>query len=468
MVQALHRDGISADYEIAYAIGSGAHAVAYIIQIDHHLFQSPLTYYAGRGWGMSPGYENNKAPDFYRPITPQCLFCHTGAARPVRGTLNTYQEPPFAAEQITCERCHGPAKAHMRDPVAGSIVNPAKLPARARDSVCEQCHLAGEAFILNPGKHFSDFRPGENLEDVFTVYVYASSQDPNRPNALTVISQAQQLALSRCARMSNGKLWCGTCHNPHQQTTNPVAYFRSRCLSCHGAALLATHPRPNRDCVHCHMPRLPVTNGGHTIFTDHRIAIYTPRELAGRAPSTNASPPVGDQTLVAWRQPPLALQDRNLGLADVQTGESVKAFDLVNQGFKLLLKCRSRFPSDPALLTAIGQVLLGEGDARDAEAVFQRVIRLAPKDAANYVHAGLAWHAEHNDAQAVAYFNRALQLDPLVVQPYRNLAQVYAQEHEMGMLRETYDRFRKAFPKNIEAQTAVPQPGRVELLPASN
>jgi hypothetical protein len=468
VVQGLERDGVSAEYRAAYAIGSGSHAAGYLIEIHNHLFQSPLSYYAGRGWGVSPGYEKNKAPDFYRPIKPQCLFCHAGEARPVRGTLNTYDNPPFAAERITCERCHGPAEAHLRNPVAGSIVNPAKLPIQARDSVCDQCHLAGEAFILNPGKHFSDFHPGENLEAVFAVYVFASSRDPDRPNALTVVSQSQQLALSECARMSGGKLWCGTCHNPHRPPVNPVAYFRARCLSCHGAALLKTHPKPNENCVQCHMPRLPVKNGGHTIFTDHRIAIYTPQEIAGKAVPAAAGPSHSEETLVPWREPPAAFRERNLGLADVDAGERLKSFDLVNSGFKLLLKCWPKFHKDPALLTAIGQVLLGEKDGADAEALFQRVIRLAPNDAANYVHAALAWHAEHNDAQAINYFNKALQLDPLVQQPYRNLAELYAQEHNTEMVRQTYERYLKAFPKSIEAQLDVQKASRLVLLPATN
>jgi len=56
---------------MAYAIGSGTHAVGYLIQIGDHLFQSPLVYYPGYGWGMAPGNENNEAPDFDMPISAQ-------------------------------------------------------------------------------------------------------------------------------------------------------------------------------------------------------------------------------------------------------------------------------------------------------------------------------------------------------------------------------------------------------------
>jgi hypothetical protein len=455
MIQRMERHGIQAEYEPIYALGSGSHAISYLITIDHHLFQSPLCDYPGRGrWDMAPGYENAADPDFYRPILPHCLYCHAGRALPVPGTVNEYWDPPFLEAGIHCERCHGPVEAHLRNPAGSSIINPVKLPPRERDSVCEQCHLSGEAFILNPGKRFSDFRVGESLEDVFTVYLDASWRNPGRPNPLTVISQSQQLALSRCAWMSGGKLWCGTCHNPHVQPANPVAYFRSRCLACHGAALLKTHPKPNQDCIRCHMPRLPVENGGHTIFTDHRIAIYTPLEIAGKAPPA-ASSAEKTETLIPWRDPPPSLQERNLGLADVRVGESVKSLALVSEGYRLLTVNLSKFPKDPTVLTAIGQVLLGIGNPAAAEARFERVIHLEPDNASNYLHAALAFKAAHHDKLAVQYLEKALQLDPFLRRPYRELAAIYAEEGNPEMVRQTYERYLQAFPQDLDVRAAL-------------
>src|SRR5438477_172266 len=58
MVQHIERGGAAGEYKIPNALGSGAHAFAYLIELNGHLFQSPLGYFAGRGWGMSPGFEN--------------------------------------------------------------------------------------------------------------------------------------------------------------------------------------------------------------------------------------------------------------------------------------------------------------------------------------------------------------------------------------------------------------------------
>jgi Cytochrome c554 and c-prime len=467
ILQKIERNGFSAQYVPQYAIGSGTHAVGYLIDIRNHLFQAPICYYRGRGWGIAPGYENYKAPDFYRPVTAECLFCHSGEARPVSGTLNTYRDPPFDAEGITCERCHGPSESHLRNPVPGSIINPAKLPIRARDSVCEECHLAGVVRIPNPGKQITDFRPGEDLENVYTVYLERSSQDAAHPGALDVISQSQQLALSKCARMSGGKLWCGTCHDPHVKPVNAVAYFRARCLSCHGVALLKTHPQPNENCIGCHMPRLPVVNGGHTIFTDHRIAIYTPQELAAqRAAAKRDHEDRGTPTLVPWHNPPAAFAQRNLGLADIELGDRLKSFDLVDQGFKLLLQNWSRFPRDPLLLTEIGNVILGEKDFKDAEGVLKRVVQIEPDAASPYAHLGLAWKQAGEDTQAIATLRKSLQLDPLQTQPYRELVEIYAAENQPAKVLATYEQFVQAFPKSLEAQAGLVRARRV-LSPSS-
>lgn len=459
MTQAIARGGIASDYPVAYSIGSGAHAVGYLIDIANHLFQSPLTDYAHRGWGMSPGYEDQAAPDFYRPVTPECLFCHAGSARPIAGTLNAYQNPPFDPETITCERCHGPVEAHLRNPVPGSIVNPAKLPPAARDSVCEQCHLSGEARIPNPGKRLSDFHAGEDLESVYTVYVYRSSMDPSRQNALTVISQSQQLALSKCARMSQGKLWCGTCHNPHAAPKNVEAYFRARCLSCHGEALLKTHPRPNQNCIDCHMPRLPTANGGHTIFTDHRIAIYTPREIAGGLPAAasmgSGRPESASDALVPWRSPPPALAGRNLGLAYAQIGNRLKDLAMVRQGYQLLFAAWSKFPDDPAILEALGHIAGGVKDEKDALALYQKAAALDPHSAPIYYDMALAAEESNDNATAAELLNHALQLDPYLVEPYKHLARIYADERQPALECAIERRFLKAFPESLQAKSAA-------------
>jgi len=447
MLQRVERGESTEEYQPEYAIGSGLHAIGYLIELQNHLFQSPFCYYPKRGWGLAPGYETLSAPNFSRPVTSACLFCHSGRARPKPDTLNTYQDPPFEEEGISCERCHGPAEAHLRNPAPGSIVNPAKLPERARDSVCEQCHLIGEARTTNPGKRFSDFHAGENLEDVFSVYVYEGSLDASRTNPFKVISQSQELVLSLCWRKSGGKLWCGTCHDPHQRPSNPKTYFRERCLACHGVSLLKTHAKPNEDCIGCHMPIREVTDGGHTTFTDHRIT-------RGGPPEDVAEVPVEQRKLVPWHEPPPDLTTRNLGLADVEIGEKLRSMNITLAGMQLLVSCWSKFPNDTAVLTDIGEVLFNVGDYEHSATAYEQALKLEPNVATHYLHAAVAWRAAHDQTKAADYLEKALQLDPLLGDAYRQLGEIYSELGETDLAGSTHARYLKAFP-GIAAQASL-------------
>src|SRR5262245_31818113 len=207
MLHTLEQEVVTVEFKVDYVIVSGNHAFGYLVNVGGYLFQSPISYYSQkRIWDMAPGYETDRNPDFTRPVTAECLWCHAGKPLPVAKTLNKYEQPPFREEAISCDRCHGIVNEHVKRPSAKNIINPARLPVRARDSVCEQCHLSGEARIARPGKQIGDFQPGEELEKTFSVYVF----DTPAESGLKVISHVQQLARSVCQLKSAGKLWCGT------------------------------------------------------------------------------------------------------------------------------------------------------------------------------------------------------------------------------------------------------------------
>lgn len=437
----IERAGLRAEYPLSYAIGSGAQGHSYIVRIGEYLFQAPASYYASRrAWGVSPGYERDRALDFDRPVTPECLFCHAGRTRPVRGSINRYEDPPLEAEAISCERCHGPSEAHLARPVADNIVNPARLPARARDSVCEQCHLSGEARVLNPGRGFQDFAPGRELEEVFSVYVYnraAGARD------FKVVSQSEQLALSRCAGASGGRLWCGSCHNPHERPANVQQYYRDRCLACHGAALLARHPAPAEDCAGCHMPRLASSDIAHTSFSDHRI-LRRPRDSGGAAP----------QELVAWREPAAAYAQRNRGLAYVSVGERDQAAALLNEGFRLLAALDPVSSPDPDVLSALGLVLLRKDRAADALRMFDGAARIDPS-ARNILNLGVAQDRAGQTAESIRSLERAIELDPSLERAYGLLAEIHGREGQVQRRREVLERYLRFNPQGLGARQAL-------------
>ena len=344
MRQKLTMTGLSAEYPVTYVVGSGDRGLGFLVQIGDYLFQSPVSYYTERhAWGMAPDFEHNLAPDFNRPVTLRCLLCHGGAPRHVKGTRNRYDQPALITVAISCDRCHGPAAAHIARPSRSNIVNPNRLAPDARDSVCEQCHLIGEASILNPGKDFDDFEVGKPLEAVLTVYVGAGTKDA----PFKVVSQAEQLRRSACWRKSGGRMWCGSCHDPHVQPSNRAAYYSERCLRCHAAALPSSHGFAHTDCAGCHMLARATIDGAHTAFTDHQIRIRPVEDAASHMPAT----------LVPWRPGSEELSERNLGIAYLGTGERNRSKDFVNKAFPLLVQAQKLSPRDPVVTAGLGLVL---------------------------------------------------------------------------------------------------------------
>ena len=446
MRQHIERNGFKAEYDVAYVIGSGNNAFGYLTQIGGYLFQSPISYYSKRAlWGMAPGYERDREPDFTRPVTLECLLCHSGRPLPVGGTLNRYQPQPFAEEAISCDRCHGPSDAHVAKPSARNIVNPVKLPVRGRDSVCEQCHLGGEARIPNPGRQIADFRPGQDLEEIFSVYVFDTPAE-TAAGGLKVVSHVEQFALSLCARQSSGKMWCGTCHDPHDKPADPERYYRAKCLGCHTAPLSAPHPSAAAaaNCTGCHMPRRQTKDGGHTAFTDHRIA---------RVPAPGSSTP--RRKLVAWREPPAAVAGRNLGLANVLVGERDESAFQMDAGFRQLTGVYESRPDDAAVLTSLGLVILRKGRATEAAQLYERAVALEPNYAPYRINAATAWKEAGDIAKAISHLEMAIQMDPSLELAYRKLGEIYSRTNQPEKARQVFERYLRFMPGNVTARSAM-------------
>ncbi len=443
------RDGLSAASDVDYVIGSGRHAYGGLVRVGDYLFQAPIAFYVQRGmWGVAPGFESAPALDFGRPVTPECLSCHSGHPRPVADKLNQYENPPFSVESISCDRCHGDAEAHLRNPERGNIVNPANLSDRARDSVCEQCHLSGEIRIINPGRRWGDFKPGRELEEFLSVYIGETrSELPGAP--IKVIGHSEQLALSTCARGSGTKLWCGTCHDPHDEPAQPISYYRDRCLACHGQDLLKTHAKPADNCIGCHMPKRETKDGAHTVFTDHRIARF-------RATGSQESSPV--TKLRAWREPRAPLALRNLGLANIEFGRRAQSPALMGVGANQVAQALKAFPDDPVMLDEMGLVLLAGRQTDDAVKVLAYALKLAPESAGAHVNLGNAYQQAGFFDKAITELNRAIELDPSFQDAYRSLETTYLRANNRQAARETLERYLKFMPQSITARSALAGP----------
>ena len=153
--------------EVRFALGSGTRGIAFLIDREGFLFQSPIAWFAQRRrWDVSPGLRRVRHAAELRAADPARLpvLPHQPISAGSRD-VEPLQPPIFQGHAIGCERCHGPGELHVNRGGPSTetdltIVNPAHLAPALRDSVCQQCHLQGTFRFARAGREPLDFRPG--------------------------------------------------------------------------------------------------------------------------------------------------------------------------------------------------------------------------------------------------------------------------------------------------------------------
>ncbi|HUB83994.1 MAG TPA: tetratricopeptide repeat protein [Bryobacteraceae bacterium] len=429
----VERDGLSAEYRVAYSVGAGIVGYSYIVRVGRYLFQSPLSYYTQVGsWDLTPGYETDPHLDFTHQISEGCLFCHTGSVNPIPGAANQFADPPFTP--ISCERCHGPSAAHVQAPSGANIINPARLPPRERDSVCEQCHMEGDIRILGPGRDWWDFHAGQPTESVWATYLDNSSQ-----GSLRAVSQSELLARSQCARQSGGKLWCGSCHDPHASPQNRAGAMQRVCMSCHSALFDAGGHAPASECVSCHMPRLRPGNVPHAAVTDHSIPRRPRNAPGGFAPD-----------LTPWHPPESAEARRDLGLAYFERATKTRSAEDARMAYEILSKLRPEQRKDPPVEADLASVLLQTGESRLAIELFSAAATQAPANARYAYVLGAALERTGNPEEAIRDLRRSIEIDPSQPDPYLELAGIYQKLGRKAESREVLRKYLDFMPQNLQ------------------
>jgi Flp pilus assembly protein TadD len=437
----------SAEQPVYLAIGSGTRGRSYVMARGDALVQSSISWFSQKSrWDLSPGYERVNS-HFERPMVVECLYCHTDAVEPVEGALNRYRPPLVRGHAIGCERCHGPGELHVASRKRGdksdgldtTIVNPANLEPMLRESVCEQCHLQGLEMVAKAGRKPFDYRPGLPYHLFWSTFVLPETLSDRHKSITTV----EQMHASTCYRKSQGALGCISCHDPHELPTpeEKVAYYRGRCLQCHGDTAGKTAPgctetsaarkAQSDSCTACHMPRLSSADVAHTANTDHRV----PRRPD--PPSAAAAPPAlnpGKQPLVFFHRDLVPADDRStgrdLGIALVRLARARHEVSFARQAIPLLQAALLDWPDDVPAREALADALGAAGNVNEAVALYEEVLARAPANEAYLERA--AQVAEHlgQEDKAIAYYRRALTINPSRAALHAGLGRVLTTQHD--------------------------------------
>jgi len=276
----LNKQGVER-WIVHYAFGSGHHATTFVNVLDFDaptILEHRLTYYTREGiLAVTPGQAAADRPlpevkphgkELTSRQARKCFGCH---ATQLSAGDNQQIDETTMIPNVSCERCHGPGRAHVESAREGAPVAELTMPfgpngwtADSQLMLCGTCH-----------RHPSRALPGQIRRD-----------DPQ-------LARFQPVGImqSRCYRESDGVFSCITCHDPHARASQDRASYDSRCLICHTGRDSGTRPpitsgkkagkspssgalctvSPRGACVECHMPR--IDSGQHVLFTDHWIRI---------------------------------------------------------------------------------------------------------------------------------------------------------------------------------------------------
>lgn len=436
---------------LAYFIGSGAAARTFLIDEGGFLFESPVTYYRqSASWKASPGFDSVDYPYLTRPVVPGCLQCHASNIQPNGLAFNGYRSPPFLENGVSCERCHGPGSEHIAK--GAKMVNPAKLPPAARDSICAQCHLSGEVRVEKPGKLGKPLTPGALLAEDLTVFVRAGSS-----SELRVTSHVENLAQSACKRASGGKMWCGTCHDPHTtpEPAEKAAYFRGKCLTCHQTqdcrAAAASRSANGDNCIACHMPRAQTADIQHVVFTDHSIRRRPAASGVVPSPNSELTPYPGYTATTR----DLALAYAVVALRDHNAADRERAFPLLKQSAE-------DGTADAVALAYLAEFYRDAKDDAHALPLYQSVWQMDRSQYAVAAALGAYQMQGGNFSAAIRFWREALALNPAMVLVRVNLAIALLRTGNPGEARTELEQALRFNPVSPEATTLlsqIPVPG---------
>lgn len=465
--------------KVDYIIGSGQHTNSHMMNVNGFVYQLPMTWYAQKAkWDLPPGYEDGHNVRFNRTIGLECMSCHNAMPGFEKNSMNKFVSIP---KGIDCERCHGPGELHVREKVAGNIVdtstqvdytivNPKKLPYELQIDVCQRCHLQGNAVLKN-GKDFTDFRPGKRLSDFIDIYMpkYVGAEDE-----FIMASHAQRLQMSKCFMESSTSgdqhaLTCISCHNPHISVkVTGKQVFNNSCNKCHSAAQKnyctetpAKLKAVEHNCVKCHMPRSGTIDIPHVTVTDHWIRVPATQSAKNKVKQfagiycinnsksdneTKGRAYIGHFEKFIGEQGSLDSAMKYLQATQIQVKNTDAFIHLwyVKGDYASIIKSAASIDiatqTNPWLCYRVGRAYFNNRNFNLAEGWYKKAVELAPENL-DFINAlGTLYANLEQTEKAMQVLNSSLAKNPKQSEPLTNLGFLCAKQQQYERALAYYDK----------------------------
>jgi DmsE family decaheme c-type cytochrome len=230
-----------------------------------------LAFIARVAGGQGPPAQVAAKPPAGYAGSGECVQCHklevAQFAATSKGKL-FLEHPRDEREKLGCESCHGPSKQHVEsggEERGGLIAFGKKKPApvAARNATCLACHQKTARTLWQGSAHESRNVACTDCHSL----MHAGSERGSLAQAtvMQTCAKCHQQKVSQLTRFShmpitNGKLECSTCHNPHGSPNEKLLLASSvnqTCFTCHAekrGPFLYEHAPVVENCANCHDP----------------------------------------------------------------------------------------------------------------------------------------------------------------------------------------------------------------------
>jgi DmsE family decaheme c-type cytochrome len=209
-----------------------------------------------------------------------CLGCHEDAAKELAGTPHWQAgRPKSPAAAQGCETCHGPGSRHVEDPGDDTAIHKfTTMAPRLANDTCLSCHTKATHALWEGSTH-----DARNLSCITCHSVHAPKSEHAQLKVASEVElcatchRVQAMKMKRVAHMpiTEGKMTCSSCHNPHGSTNVRLlakgSWINESCVSCHTekrGPFLFEHAAGRESCISCHDP--------HGSSNDRMLVAKTP------------------------------------------------------------------------------------------------------------------------------------------------------------------------------------------------
>jgi len=216
-----------------------------------------------------PGAATKKTPE---PATyigeDRCVACH--ALEKEHWAHTTHAKvfrlnPKNDLEKKGCEACHGPGSRHLENATDKTALitftRKGDTPIEKQNGQCLSCHKGGQRIGWNGSMHQTSQIA---CTDCHNPMSKASATGLLAKNSITetcyTCHQQQRSEFNKRSHMpvSEGKMSCVDCHNPHGSPTRPLLKadnVNQLCYTCHAekrGPFIWEHAPVRENCMNCH------------------------------------------------------------------------------------------------------------------------------------------------------------------------------------------------------------------------